>query len=72
MEVNGRSKAWIPTIPAPRVIMGRQLKGGRRFRFKLSTGIGFVLVGEGHEHLQIEYIQLDPRNKGREGQVGGE
>ena len=36
------------------------------------AGIGFMLVGEGHEHLQIEYIQLDPGDKSGEGQVGGE
>jgi hypothetical protein len=31
-----------------------------------------MLVCEGHEHLQIEHIQFDLGDKGREGQVGGE
>lgn len=29
-----------------------------------------MLVGEGHEHLPIEHIQFDPRNKSGGRQVG--
>ena len=26
-----------------------------------------MFIGEGHEHIQIEHIQFDPRNERREG-----
>ena len=38
----------------------------------LGTGIGFMRIGEGHEHVQVQHIQLYPRDESREGEVGGE